>query len=698
VFGAACLALAILGIALRGTEARAAAPCANEAIRQQQQATGLGDCRAWEMVSPAEKSSADVLSTTSEVAAAAQGGAVKFASLGSFASPEGANLVSEYLARRSADGWHTEGLIPRQSTVSSLVRVPWISPDLAKTVIAATDDETPLAPGAAPGALNLFLRDNPSATLSLVTLPSGGLVPPVPSAPIVTGATADGGHVVFSTTVRWTADAPASGSKLYEYDAADHVLRLVGIQPNSTAPVTGGAVAGSQFNSVLYPRDPISDDGERIYFSSPASAATARLYLRIGGAETVLVSESEATQPEEPKSALFQGMSRDGSIAFFVSTESLVDEDTDGGLADLYAYDATKPPTDPHNLTLLSGGDELAAAGTDTVAGAVAVAGSGSRVYFVAQEGSPPAGLEVPAELFLWEAGQPLRHVATLSGPDGRLWSQRTYAIANNSEMNMDPNRVRIDPSGRLLAFISATQLTDSPTAGLTQVYLYDADRGTMTCASCPADGSAPSGSATFGRSATEVATAGGTTNLSRVIVDGGRRLYFDTPTPLVPADSNGVRDVYEYSITDGTVRLISTGGGEYPALVGDASADGSDVFFFTRQQLVPGDGDHSMDLYDARAGGGFAAAPGQGPPCAGDACQAASSAPPAYTPPATRGVAGASAPRRNRCAARTAARRHPQPQGRKAHRGRSAAKKRRSERRQQKARAAACRKARGQR
>ena len=55
-----------------------------------------------------------------------------------------------------------------------------------------------------------------------------------------------------------------------------------------------------------------------------------------------------------------------------------------------------------------------------------------------------------------------------------------------------------------------------------------------------------------------------------------------------------------------------------------DASANGDDAFFLTRQQLVGIDTDDSVDLYDARVGGGLASQnpPPPPPPCQGDDCQ----------------------------------------------------------------------------
>jgi hypothetical protein len=53
---------------------------------------------------------------------------------------------------------------------------------------------------------------------------------------------------------------------------------------------------------------------------------------------------------------------------------------------------------------------------------------------------------------------------------------------------------------------------------------------------------------------------------------------------------------------------LISTGKSDWASIFADASADGNDVFFITRQGLVGQDQDELLDVYDARVGGGIAA------------------------------------------------------------------------------------------
>jgi hypothetical protein len=188
-----------------------------------------------------------------------------------------------------------------------------------------------------------------------------------------------------------------------------------------------------------------------------------------------------------------------------------------------------------------------------------------------------------------------------------------------------------ISPSGEYFAIMTAESLTSYDTAGLQEVYLYDAATETLTCASCPQDGSPSTGDATLPWLVQEL----GNNSMPNALTDGGQ-LFFDTPTKLVHGDVNGKLDVYAYK--DGRVSLISPGTGNFQAGFLDASASGNDVFFKTTQPLVRQDTDGQYDVYDARVGGGIA---GQNavasPSCSGDGCQGALSTNPDLSPPATR-------------------------------------------------------------
>jgi Tol biopolymer transport system component len=121
---------------------------------------------------------------------------------------------------------------------------------------------------------------------------------------------------------------------------------------------------------------------------------------------------------------------------------------------------------------------------------------------------------------------------------------------------------------------------------------------------------------------------------LNHAITDDGSRVFFTSLEQLVPEDTNGKADVYEYDTATGRLHLLSTGQCGCNSTFVDASTDGSNVFFTTSQQLVRFDQDNNRDLYDARVGGGIAAQ--NAPPlaqCQGDSCQSPATAPSDVTP-----------------------------------------------------------------
>jgi hypothetical protein len=108
-----------------------------------------------------------------------------------------------------------------------------------------------------------------------------------------------------------------------------------------------------------------------------------------------------------------------------------------------------------------------------------------------------------------------------------------------------------------------------------------------------------------------------------------------------VASDGNNRPDGYLW--VDGERQLL--GSGTVPAIVtiGGMSNDGKDVFFNTRESLVPIDIDGGeYDVYDARVGGGLAdqqKLPAE--PCEGDECRPAAPPPSAFDPPATLDTSG---------------------------------------------------------
>jgi hypothetical protein len=111
-------------------------------------------------------------------------------------------------------------------------------------------------------------------------------------------------------------------------------------------------------------------------------------------------------------------------------------------------------------------------------------------------------------------------------------------------------------------------------------------------------------------------------------VAANGNRFFFTAADSLAPlADSNGQPDAYEWeaqgtgscSASPGCLGLISSGRSGSGAFAA-ASASGDDAYFLTTASLLPAD-TGVLDVYDARAGGGFPE-PQPGIECTGDDCQ----------------------------------------------------------------------------
>jgi hypothetical protein len=198
----------------------------------------------------------------------------------------------------------------------------------------------------------------------------------------------------------------------------------------------------------------------------------------------------------------------------------------------------------------------------------------------------------------------------------------------------------RVSADGTHLAFLSSAELlgydNHDATTGKpdSEVYLYDAaaggGAGSLFCASCNPTNERPAGPSTIPGAVANGEGEGATrTYKPRALSASGRRVFFNTGDSLALQDTNNDRDVYEWEAqgtgscvkAGGCLRLISNGRSADGAQFIDANAGGADVYFLTGFSLVPADPLGSVDLYDAREGGGFPEPPTV-IPCEGDACQ----------------------------------------------------------------------------
>ncbi len=128
-------------------------------------------------------------------------------------------------------------------------------------------------------------------------------------------------------------------------------------------------------------------------------------------------------------------------------------------------------------------------------------------------------------------------------------------------------------------------------------------------------------------------------------MADDGRTFFY-TQDALVPQDTNGLHDVYEY--VDGRPQLITSGTGSEDTLttedhqrsagLASVGANGVNVFFYTYETLVGQDTNGPLlKVYDARTDGGFSYQPPPAPCEAADECHGPGSSPPEIPPTATQ-------------------------------------------------------------
>lgn len=637
-------------------------------------ASTLPDGRVYEMVSPVDKNGGQIdggvkLSASPPQQAAEDGNSITYGSQTAFAGAEDGLETVQYLSRRGAYGWVTEPVVPRQdppvasggvghitpggnvvqgTDADSLYQ--YFTPDLAHGLLVA-GDPAPVA-GAAAGYFNPYERETGSGGYRLLS----GATPAFWEPGIgrvrfgfdvgFAGSSADGSHVIFAANDALTPEAVPGHINLYE--AVGGELRLVSILPNGS--VDPGEIDqlqfGAGFSSVSKDDEQpfggnfahaISSDGSRIFWTG----SDRQLYVRENGTVTIHVSASQktngtgagGTDPSGPHAAEYQWASSNGSVVYFTSSEQLTNDSTAvaPNAADLYRYDVgtgeLSDLTVDHNAGDPNGAE---------VANLLGASEDGSYVYFAADGALAGTaqftngGSIGPLNIYVWHEGS-IKLIATTSeenntNPETRPWID-----------HLDARTSRVSPNGRYLAFDSRRKLTGHDNAGFMEVYEYDAQTGRLVCASCNPTGAAPTGNSTTPRGITRFHEPGWQTDMyqQRYLLDDGR-LFFDSEDALVPIDTNGVQDVYEYE--NGRISLISSGTGEsggfFHSSFIDASASGSDVFFVTADKLLPQDIDGALDLYDARVNGGFPRL--SAPVCSGTGCQGVPPAVPIFATPAS--------------------------------------------------------------
>lgn len=611
---------------------------------------------------------------------------------GAFAGARSNDFPNAYLAVRENEGWQTTALTPPAvgEPANTKTKVAYaFSGNLSQAVLRVPLQQ--LTAGAPAGVYNLFLRQADGAYALLTSTPPA--LPPQPGCgacfehedvPAFAGASSDFSHVLFEANDSLLAGAPGDGVENL-YEATGGTIRLVGILPDGEIPA-GGATAGGGIEALDEHAGElahaISEDGSRVIFAAAADGGApdseqsgmTEIYDRIEGSSTAEVSApaagAQAAHCEttggvcNAEPARFWAASADGSFVYFTSKAALTKESYTGVEPtsgpqprenpgdDLYRFNA-----DARTLEDLTpdARDSEDPAGAD-VLGVVGAAEDGSYVYFVADGhlGNAPAGQPTPQpKLYVFHEGpegsRTVSFVAALEAPDeeAKEEEEQNLELMRNgptvkyhsdiADWTSYPSESQayVTPNGRYLAFMSVKPLTGYENKDAVsgeadhEVFEYSAETGRLTCVSCDPSGARPRGSAFIGAELSGPSRS--PFHEPRIVSSDGSRVFFSSPDPLVSGLGGGSTKVFEYE--DGGVQLISGPEVGGQAVFLDASASGNDVFFATRERLVPTDTDELVDVYDARVDGGLPAPPVP-VPCQGSACQEPLDSPPALATP----------------------------------------------------------------
>jgi Tol biopolymer transport system component len=426
-----------------------------------------------------------------------------------------------------------------------------------------------LVSGEPQGVTNLYVRDNASGSYQLVDVTPPG-VPP--ASPTFLAASGDLSHVVFSEEAKLTENAVNGVSNVYEWGGG--VVRLLTVLPDGTA-VTGSSAG-------------ISRDGSRIFFT-----AGGKLYARLNGASTVQIDSSQAGGTGGGGNFL-AAAGGDGSQVFL----------TDDASAGLTADTVPNSGTNLYQYDFVSGSlSDLTPAAHVEVQGGPQVSEDGSHVYFEAQGALATGATQGQPNSYLWNAGT-TKLIPALGKPS-----------ANGAFLE-------IVTSQRLTGYDNTDAITGQEDP---EVYLYDAAANSLVCASCNPSGAPPTGGPRPERPEQKG-------HSSRTVSDTGQ-VFFETTESLLPADTNGKQDVYEFEPdgvgscgnADGCLSLLSSGTGSRDTWFIEANPSGDDVFLREYQNLVRQAAQEDFRaIYDVRVDGGLPE-PAAPPTCGtADGCRTA--------------------------------------------------------------------------
>jgi hypothetical protein len=614
----------------------------------------LPDCRAFELVSQPNSDDVNIL-------------------LGSYGFPEGEHvfyrnfipvpgggaengITEGFLASRSSAGWHQQAIsspegegppemTPKDfSTLYASAEAISFTSDFSTAFVNSPFQNPSEDPRLAQNTgMNVYAVPLEGSSKSNIILMSTGDSGPTTQAMVenpayagnangseaigwgsfIVGSAGNGSKVFFQTIAKLSTapgtpvDTHSSGSEVYERYGG-HTY-LVGVLPNGTVPACGAEVEGiadTASESRSYTYGEVAPDGSTVVIKTCTG-----LYLRntVAGTTVQLPGESfdarAGTDPDEEEIVITSGENK--IFEYHITTGQTTEV---GESSQVIAYSA-----------------------------------SGSKVYYETLTGG----------LMFYDGGT---KPSLVPGTEG---SKVVLIGIGGSRADLPVST----PDGEYLLFIDSAKLTSYENEGHREAYVYNHKDNQVICISCQPSGRSP-----------EVPSPDDETNLIDLFyatndddasfypqappfitgegVEEGSRAVFETTASLVPEDTNGIEDVYEWVLLghhgcteasatygadiDGCVYLLSSGLGTGSVtfhgvsgahLVG-ASTDLKDVDIETDEAATP-ETDNASHIYDLREEGGFPFSPARFG-CEPGACQNGGAVVPAFTEPATVGLTAA--------------------------------------------------------
>ncbi|HEX3734847.1 MAG TPA: hypothetical protein VHU86_06785 [Solirubrobacterales bacterium] len=564
-----------------------------------------------------------------------------------------------FAAERKGGGWASKEVTP-----PSLIPAPtpglfearagavrYFSPNLECAVIETHNPLTSDTPqvDVENGTYNLYRWDRAADTYTLITnrVPIDPTKRPFGSGVYFNiGGSSEGCSKIFFYSSIYSYSEGGSG--LYEWD--EGTLRDAGRLPD-------GSVSSSvNSENVGYEANTVSPESGRLFFVANSDAGKdagkPAVFARLSSSQTVDASQSATATASQ--GAKYETASPDGSSVFFLANYGLAatssvgsttescptnEKSLDDKACDLYRYDV-----DSGQLADISADANPFDTNGAVAEGVLAVSDSGDVAYFAARGQLVPGKGRTYAQnktgtgfanIYRWAGGE-LSYVGSLAPKDVN-WGLAPTALVHNPSANSQTSK-----SGEYLLFVSRDNITGTNPGNVPMAYLYTASSETLDCASCPADvqpiGAGPLGAGEKSILDQKYSSAGFAAYfVPRSLSEDGRAIFASEDELSLGgiagqgATDGSEKNIYEWH--DGQVAALASG--SVSVRGGFGGPDGRDIFVQAFGQLNWEDKDFAPDMYDFRAGGGFAEPPPPAEPCNAVAGGCQGTATPAPSAPA---------------------------------------------------------------